>query len=102
MEVNVRCPFWIECNAAAVWTDPGTVVALLLHRALSQLSAERDPAVFENLDARPVSDRAGRWKIQKRTKIDAAQVLKKPISASFIVCQSNCIFIIEGPDVKYN
>ena len=77
MEVNVRCPFRIECNAAAVWTDPGAVVALLLHRALSQLSVERDPAVFQDLDSRPGPNRAGRRKIQKRTKIDATQVFKK-------------------------
>ena len=77
MEVNIRCPFRIERDAASVRADPGAVIALLLRCVLSQLSVERDPAVFENLDARPVSDRAGRRKIQKRTKIDAAQVFKK-------------------------
>ena len=77
MKVNIRCPFRIEHDAASVWADPGAVIALLLRCVLSQLSVERDPAVFENLDARPVSDRAGRRKIQKRTKIDAAQVFKK-------------------------
>lgn len=77
MEVNIRCPFRIERDAASVRADPGAVIALLLRCVLSQLSVKRDPAVFENLDARPVSDRTGRRKIQKRTKIDAAQVFKK-------------------------
>ena len=77
MEVNIRCPFRIERDAASVRADPGAVIALLLRCVLSQLSVKRDPAVFENLDARPVSDRVGCRKIQKRTKIDAAQVFKK-------------------------
>ena len=77
IEVNIRCPFRIERDAASVRADPGAVIALLLRCVLSQLSVERDPAVFENLDARPVADRAGRRKIQKRAKIDTTQVFKK-------------------------
>ena len=99
MEVNIRCPFRIERDATSVRADPGAVIALLLRCVLSQLSVKRDPAVFENLDARPVSVVGKSRNVQKSMPRKCS---KKSISASFIVCQINCISIIEGPDAKYN